>query len=337
MIEPFSTTGIGSLPHTDPEEACRLVFDSVDIPFWPQLPALGFQESMIPQYAEGFPFVAHNGQDIWTVEAREADAFAFYSALEGKDGFPISKAQAAGLYAFLERLEGKSGIPVLKGQITGPLTFTLGLTDKQKKPLFFDEEKRELALALLKGKAVWQIKLLRKYADRVIIFIDEPILSALGTSTYIGVSEEEAGRLLRETVDAIRDEGGISAIHCCSKAHWPLVVESGVDILNFDAFFYADSLKIFPDEVRLFMDRGGLIAWGVVPTTSDISDTDVNSVGEKLRTGLKLLRELGVEDEKIRNQSLLTPSCGAGSLTVDLAERVFSILRELKAGLSAYI
>ncbi len=56
MFSPFLTTGIGSLPHTDPEEACGLVLATFDIPFWPQLPKLSFRESMIPQFSEGMPF-----------------------------------------------------------------------------------------------------------------------------------------------------------------------------------------------------------------------------------------------------------------------------------------
>jgi hypothetical protein len=37
----------------------------------------------------------------------------------------------------------------------------------------------------------------------------------------------------------------------------------------------------------------------------------------------------GVGEDLIRRQCLLTPSCGTGSLTVELAERVFDALSEV--------
>jgi len=337
MIEPFSTTGIGSLPHTVSVDACRLILESVDIPFWPQLPRLGIQELMIPQYIEGFPLALIEDENVWAVDGKQENVFAFYSAMESDEGFPISHEYAKGLYSFLDELSKRPSLPIIKGHITGPLTFTLGLTDREKRPLYFDEEKRELALALLKGKARWQIQLLKKFASDVIIFIDEPILSALGTSSYVGVAEEEAARLLRETVESIRVAGGISGIHCCSRAHWPLIVASGVDILNFDAYFYAESLRIFPDEVQSFVNNGGTIAWGVVPTTEEICKTDLKTITSKLRQGLSILVDIGVDKQKAYNQSMITPSCGTGSLDVKDAEKVFSFLKNIKNNLQSIL
>ncbi len=97
-----------------------------------------------------------------------------------------------------------------------------------------------------KGKIRWQIEILKQSADQVIIFIDEPILSALGTSSYIGVDPEEALRLLRETADSVKQAGGISGIHCCSKADWPLVINSGVNIISFDAYDYIETILYIP-------------------------------------------------------------------------------------------
>lgn len=337
MITPFNTTGIGSLPHSDPRAACRVVLDHAEIPFWPQLPALGFRELMIPMYSGGFPFVAFEGGDAVAVDPPEDDAFAFYTALESGDGFPISLESSAGLYAFLDEIAKLPRFQTLKGHITGPLTYTLGISDRIKRPLYYDDEKRELALSLLKGKAIWQISLLKKYADEVIIFIDEPILSALGTSAYLGVSDEEAGRMLRETVDAVREAGGISGIHCCGKAHWPLVLASGVDILNFDSYDYGDYITLYPEEVRQFINGGGRIAWGVVPTTDEAATVSLEAIGEKLRSVLDALLAMGIPGETIAKQSLITPSCGTGSLSVENAERVFSLLKTLKAELSRFL
>jgi len=331
MLKSFNTTGIGSLPHTDPEEACRVIFDSVDIPFWPQLPHRSFLELMVPQYSEGFPFVKIEGENIHLKKAAEDTQALFYETIAAGSGFPISEEYAAGLYTFIDILKKRGQkFDTLKGHITGPLTFTLSLTDEQKRPLFFDDELKELALELLKGKVSWQLEMLSPYAENQLLFIDEPILSALGTSAYIGVNMEEAARLLRELVKQIQDSGAKAAIHCCSKADWPLVFSTGLDVFSFDAYFFWDTLSIYPEEVKKFINKGGFIAWGVVPTTDAIREVTLKGLREQLERGFSSLEKIGIPGEKLREQSMLTPSCGAGSLEKEDALKVFSLLKELK-------
>jgi methionine synthase II (cobalamin-independent) len=331
MFQPFNTTGIGSLPYTDPVEACNVIFDSVDIPFWPQLPHRSFLELMVPQYSEGFPFIKIEGEDVYVSRAEKAALSAFYEAIANKTGFPISKQYAAGFYTFIDMLRERGQIfNTLKGHITGPLTFTLSLTDSQKRPIFFDEEMRELALELLKGKVTWQVEQLKPYAAQVLIFVDEPILSALGTSTYLGVSNDEASRMLREISSHIRECGGIAGIHCCGKADWPLVLSAGIDVFNYDSYFFWDTLGIYPEEVRKFIEGKGFIACGVVPTTDIIREVDLEGLKEQLERGLTALEKIGVPADTLRQQVLITPSCGTGSLPVPDALKVFSLLKDLR-------
>lgn len=331
MFQSFHTTGIGSLPHSDAAEACNIVLDSVDIPFWPQLPHRNFLELMVPQYSEGFPFIRIEGEHVTVVPGEERAVEVFYEAIAGKSGFPISREYAAGFHTFTEILRSSNRrLSVVKGHITGPLTYTLSVTDSQKRPIYFDDELRDLTLELLKGKASWQIKELGPFAEKVLIFIDEPILSALGTSSYIGVSNEEASRMLREVVSHIQSSGGIAGIHCCGKADWPLILSSGIDVLNFDSYFFWDTLPLYPKEMKAFIDRKGFIAWGVVPTTDIIRNVTIDGLCEQLERGLSSLEKAGIPREQVRRQSLLTPSCGTGSLHVDDALKVFSLLKQLR-------
>jgi len=331
MLESFNTTGIGSLPHTDPLEACRVIFDSVDIPFWPQLPHRSFLELMVPQYAEGFPFIRVEGENMFLQEADEESVASFYEAVARGEGFPISEEYAAGLYAFIEILgKNRQKLSTVKGHVTGPLTFTLSVTDKQKRPIYFDEEMRQLSLELLKGKTMWQIETLRPYAHDVLIFIDEPILTALGTSAYIGVDNNEALRLLRELVEHIRGLGAIAGIHCCSKADWSLVLSSGLDIFSFDAYFYWDTISLYPEEINDFIKNGGFIAWGIVPTTDAIKGVTLQGLREQLERGVSSLEKIGIPKDKLINQLLLTPSCGTGSMKINDALNVFSLLKDLR-------
>lgn len=329
MFVPFSTTGIGSLPHTNPEEACSLVLDTFDIPFWPQLPGLSFRESMVPQFSEGMPSlrVDEQREALW-VEKNDAALQRFYENYSAGQELPVSEDYAKGFHAFIKAL-GNKHFRYLKGHVTGPLTFTLGLKDSAGRLVYFDEELREIALIVLKAKIKWQIEILKRMADKVVIFIDEPILSALGSSSYIGVAPEEALRLLTEISDAVKESEGIPGIHCCSKADWPLVINSGVDIISFDAYDYIDSVSLYPAEFTAFLRGGGYLAWGIVPTTEAINEENAGSIKRRFDGGLERLSK-SMPADLLLSRILLTPSCGTGSRTVEETEKVFSILVELK-------
>ena len=333
-IRPYSTTGIGSLPHRDPEEAVELCLKHFDIPFWPQLPSLGFRETMIPQYTEGMPGLRiDEAKGSVTIVRDEEEIARFYETMTGQSKSAISEDFARGLHAFMAATEGR-GFETLKGQITGPLTFTLGIKDADERPIYFDEELRELALMLLAAKARWQVDLLRSRAGRVIIFIDEPILSALGTSSYVGVDPLEAHRLLGETARAITQSGAIPAIHCCGRAEWPLVMDSGIDIMNFDAYEFGKTLAIYPEEVTAFLRAGKLLAWGIVPTTEAINRETPESLHAMFNKTMQRLSAAGIPEELLRENIVLTPACGAGSLSEQEAQRVFETLGSLKEAIA---
>ena len=138
MFIPFSTTGIGSLPHANPEEACELVLRTFDIPFWPQLPALSFRESMIVQFSEGMPSlkVDEKRETVW-LERNEDALQRFYETHSTDLGLAISEDYAKGLHALIRSI-GDRRFRFLKGHVTGPLTFTLGLKDAEGRLVYFD-------------------------------------------------------------------------------------------------------------------------------------------------------------------------------------------------------
>ncbi len=334
MFTPFATTGIGSLPHKDAEEACRLVLDTFDIPFWPQLPNLSFHESMISQFSEGIPSIRidDHRERIWVEKSNGDDITDFYKTYSEDWRSSISDGYAKGLHTFVELLKDRK-FHALKGQITGPLTFTLGLRDSEGRPIYFDEELREISLMLLKAKVRWQIDFLRPYAENIIFFVDEPILSALGSTTYIGVKPDETRRLLKEVADAIRYAGGIPGIHCCGKADWPVVITSNVNIISFDAYKYVDTVSIYPSEFTEFLKDGGYLAWGIVPTTDSIKDETTDSLKKRFQESIERLSRL-IPEDLLLSRILLTPSCGTGSRSIEDTLKVFQLLRSLKEALS---
>jgi hypothetical protein len=334
------TTGIGSLPFTDPQKAAKYVLEAdLSIPFWPQLPQRDFREFMLPQYSEGFPCLSVDvaaKRLVCTTGDRAPQLETFYEDFlaENPDLFPISQEYAAGFYEFEKSAVGKSWQNV-KVQTTGPLTFLLGIADTEGNPIYNDPDLRDAAVRLLTRKSQWQLRRLRGLSQGpMIAFLDEPVLSAYGSSTYVGISESAVHAVLKDPLEAIAAEGAVSAVHVCGNSDWGMVMRSGVEILNFDAFNYDYSIALYADDLHEFMNRGGNIAWGVVPTSEAVRDETADSLAARLSGSFRRLREKGFSESLLEERCLLTPSCGAGSLTVDDTRRVFDLLRELRGKLA---
>ena len=339
-------TAIGSFPHTDPGSAFDIIFRSLThAPLWPQLPKLGLSEQMEIQYSEGMPRAVidrEKGRMFFDTSGDYSEEFALFyeaymAAMDPDEGagdcsaMAISPGFSQGIHGFEERLKasGKT-FPFIKVQTTGPCSFALTITDENKRAVWYNEEFRDVVIKALAMKCRWQIQKFGPYGDRVICFIDEPILSAFGSSTYIAVKRDEVVAAIAEVADAVHAEGAIAGVHCCGNTDWSILIDAGVDLINLDAFSFGDTLALYPDAVRGFMSKGGLIAWGIVPTSAAIRDVSVPDLAGRLADLVEgLAAKAGIEKDAILNQSLLTPSCGTGSMAVSDAELVFGKLEAL--------
>lgn len=336
-------TAIGSLPHPDAQAAVQVVLNSIpDAPIWPQLPATGLHEQMEIQYSEGIPRIvideAKQRMFINTSGDTSEDLAAFYEKFleDNPDHFKITPAFSKGIYAMLETLKkNPAKRPCVKVQTTGPISFGLTIVDENKRAIYYNPEFCDVVVKALAMKCRWQIRLFREFADNVICFIDEPILSAFGSSTYVSVTRDDVVAKLNELVEAIHAEGALAGIHCCGNTEWSILIDAGVDIVNFDAFDYGDTIALYPEAVKRHLQAGKMLAWGVVPTNSEKIRTQTpESLVAKLMAGVEnLAKATGLSTDFILKQALITPSCGTGSLPVADAEKVFSTLRETSAAL----
>ena len=326
-------TIIGSLPFTDPQEACSLVFKyTPDIPAWPQLPKRSFLENMYVQFSEGFPGVVIEKERIYVDRSRDLSQpleqlYAAY--LENRiDHGDTSLGAAAGLHTFLAQSEQLTKKPLaVKGQIVGPVSWGIAVTDQDRRPLLYDETLADALAKHLRLKAAWQERVLSRVSPNTIILVDEPYMSALG-SAFISLSKEQAIALLGEVLAGIK---GLKGIHCCANTDWSVVLQTPLDILSFDTYNYGETLRLYPAEVKDFLERGGVIAWGIVPSEEEaLTRETVETLLSRLEGEMRALSQKGIPFTRIVERSLITPSCGLGSLSPEAALKAL----EMTAGVS---
>jgi methionine synthase II (cobalamin-independent) len=242
------------------------------------------------------------------------------------DQFPVSPDYAAGLHSFLSL--ATLSPRAVKGQITGPVTWGLTVTDDSRRAILYDDVLGDAAAKLLRLKAGWQEKALSQISKNTIIFVDEPYMEAYGSSSFITLSKERVISLLEEVFGGI---SGLKGVHCCGNTDWSVLLDTSADILSFDAYNYAQSLSLYPAEIKAFLQRKGAIAWGIVPNEAEaLAGETVASLKDRLEEAMAPFTRKGVRFRQLLEQGLLTPSCGLASLASEEAvDRALELLAEL--------
>jgi methionine synthase II (cobalamin-independent) len=331
----FFTTGIGSLPYIDAGESVEKVFGAFDIPFWPQLPKRGFKENMYAQFSQGLPgLVIDEKKRTIHIDGSEdlSEGLArIYEAYDSGDynSLGITEDFAEGLYAFI-KMAKRDKLEYAKGHVTGPVSFGLGVTDEKDRSIIYNDGLRDALVKLLEIKAVWQINKLKDVAEKVIIFIDEPYLASFGSS-FVNIKRDDVISMLDSVIGGIHSKGAIAGIHCCGNTDWSVISGTRVDIINFDAYLYADNVSLYSKDISAFLKRGGYLAWGIAPTSEDILKETAGSLFKKLSAQIGNLEKKSIDRDLLISNSFLTPSCGMGTLSENLAEDIIAKLNNLSS------
>jgi len=340
-------TGIGSLPYMETAPALPLIFEHLPrIPHWPQLPRRGKMEGFVFQFlgpliecgllvADDRPYF-DTGHPAWT--ERLTEFYTTYLAGEAGDPdalelFAFPPEAAAGFYAFVEAVKTLplEGVHYFKGQLAGPLTIGFQIKDAAGRLVYYDEQLRDLIVKTLALHARWQAKKLAELGRPVIIFVDEPAAGVYGQSAFITVTREMVKKDLNAIFEAIHSNDSLAGVHSCAAMDWTILYESMVDIVNLDVYNFGRSLLPFARETGEFLERGGAMAWGIVPTYEVAFEEDEASLLQKLDELWGELGRHGVSRALLHRQALVTPACGAGLLSFELAERIYRLTGKISA------
>lgn len=350
-------TGIGSLPHKDTRDALRLVFQNFPtIPFWPQLPRRDFREDFYTQVMQDMVCVKVDMPHEWIGaildDTKMAQAEEFYARYLTEDInlFAMKSENASGLYALRDAGDQLRGAQWLKGQMAGPISMGLKVVDQTLKPLLYDDTLRDVLVKHIARKAQWQEQFLQsvgaKHPERTmsdpalvegesnrkskdaplptIVFIDEPSLSLIGASV-VALNRDEVVRDLEEVFSALH---GLKGTHCCGNTDWSMLLETSVNAISFDAYTYAENLALFANDVKRFLDRGGVLAWGIVPTVEEhIACETEESLVARLDAAIALLVKKGIDRDLLYERALITAACGVGTISERAAERALALTR----------
>ncbi len=331
----LSATGIGSVPHREVKGVCDTILKLFPkMPFWPQFPKRSPYEDMNVQFSEGLPMIYFDMEErrlIFKRHSKEDELLRFWERFLAEDlsSFLISFEYAPGLYYVVEEIKKEPDRygPFIKGQMVGPITFMAGVMGEDGKTILFDQELREAITKAMALKGLWQVRKLKETGKRIILFLDEPYLSGFG-SAFVAISRDEVIDILSDIIGYIKEkEKVLVGVHCCGNTDWAMLMQTQVDIISFDAYSYLDHFLLYKNDISNFLERGGYIAWGIVPTDKFSKDITVFQLKKQLLEAWNRICDGNIG--RIIQSSILTPSCGLGTMKEPDAILAMEILNSL--------
>jgi methionine synthase II (cobalamin-independent) len=296
ILRPGAVTSIGSLPHTDPAEAAAFVLAAhPELPAAPQLPRRSRREGMIAQAARGITGVSLTGDADLVVDVDRLDPDAPVTVT-------FDAESHAGLLAFVDAAAGRTH-PV-KLQLTGPVTLALALADAGA-PVGLG---LDVAAAAVRAQAEALVALVRSRLPEapLLVVLDEPGLARVAGAQAMDVDLEDVVDRLSSAL-AVVEEHAVTGVHCCGQTEWQLASSAGATVLSMPV--EREWLLAGASAINAHLERGGWVAWGVVPTHEPVGP-DPDRLWRRLSAVWCELVQAGCDPIQLRTQALVTPACG---------------------------
>jgi len=322
------TTAMAVMPQTDVQLALDLAL-SLDVPFWPQLPNFSYYEDMYVQAAEHFPGIVLDVQQRtlrFSMDKFIAEFEETMSRFDDPAYFDISEKFSVVYHDFLSR--DLAGRPAIRGQLEGPVSFGFNILNQDDRPILFDDTIRPFMLEFMAKRINSQLARLRKKNDNAFMFVDEPGLQFI-FSAMSGYGEQKAKTDLDNffaTVDGPR------GIHLCGNPDWDFLLNLDMDILSLDIYTNAEIFCSCAHSIRKFLDRGGVLVWGIIPTGYELfAKESLGFLIMKLEGIWQHLCKKGLDMEQILDRSLLSPAtcCLVNPDQGKTVENAFSMVNHL--------
>ncbi|MGD9795539.1 MAG: hypothetical protein AB7V43_18900 [Acidimicrobiia bacterium] len=328
-------TGVGSVPHDNAQDAVTWVLRWCPVvPFVPQRSATSPAEAMINQVLTGLSAVSASLDG--TVHGTIPEA-----ALRDPPHADLNGPEFESLRAFVDVLapagdvlapagsvavgDGDTGEPIaaVKWQLAGPVTVGLALARAGLRP----DAAMAFAQCLVQDTLIAVHALLgsRLPGMTQVMVLDEPSF-ALVTCPGFPVAPDVAIDALSTCLATLQGRA-VVGVHCCAEVDLAALLAAGPELLSVTVEAGRSATpeqSVGAGHLARFIERGGTVAWGVVPTDRPIGERS-SRWWRELSTTWDDLTGFGLSRGELAARSLVTPACGLALHTVDQADRVMAL------------
>jgi hypothetical protein len=304
-------TGVGALPHRDPGRAVDEVLRIFPrFPYVPTLPNRGFLESIVFSDSAMLPGRMIRDGRLLVDASRDItpEMEQIYADYLEKNTAPYATPPEYGSGFSEMMIRRLPGALLLKCQVTGPVTFGMQVVDAEKRPIYYDPQFADILGKLMALRARWCEEEIRRRTglSHTLVILNEPYLASLGSSV-IPIDRDSVIAGWHDISALV--EGGLG-VHCCTNTDWAFLTSLRPSVISFDAYGNAKEFLLYMDDVVKYMESGGVVAWGIVPSDPKVFAREgVESLTARY---LEIRRTLSehLDTTAFDERSLITPSCG---------------------------
>ena len=322
------TTAMGIMPHTDVDKAIDLAL-TLDIPFWPQLPKVNYFEDMYAQISQHFPGIILDTEKRavnFSIEKFYEDFEEYMPHWEEEEFFRLTPDFSVVFHRFLER--DLSGYKYIRGQSIGPVSYGLKILDETNKPMIYYDEVRQIVFDFVAKKLQAQVNEMLEVHTGSFVWVDEPGLEMI----FMAMTGYSSNRAAEDYRAFLKNFPGPKGVHLCGNPDWSFLLNLELDILSLDVLARGHIFSRYSDEIQAFLNRGGIISWGITPTlTEEYENESVKSMIEMVDSLWASLGEAGIPRDQLLKQAWFAPArcCLVNQDGEETVARSFRMLQQV--------
>jgi len=230
------------------------------------------------------------------------------------------------------------------------VSFGFKIVDENKEPIIYNEETQALLFDFIQRKVNVQYQELVKKNSNAFVWMDEPGLGWV-FSSLSGYNDVQAKGDYQSFLAGIE---GPKALHLCANVNLPYLLGLGLDIVSFDAYQLGVIPKGYANAVAEFIESGGIISWGIVPTDSaSLGQETPETLAKRVMDYWQVIaKNSSISLERIARQALIAPArcclkniglvgaddergkgqastCPLSSIEEEIVETAFALLSEI--------
>ena len=337
---------LGTLPYNSVDTAAVMLAKLYsDSPYLAILPAIDSEDTVINRTLKGIPGVKFkDGKLLLKTTSKQYQAEltsldkAFNSAKKDDvDKFAIESIFLEKYFQLIKKFKSKTAYV----NILGPFTLSQLLNNLAEEQMLTDKSFRKLFIQAVCVKAMYMIKKIKETCPTTqpIIVLEEPMLGRFGDIKRINedITAELITNMFTRVIEKIKECGALVCVQCMEKCDWQIPINAGADIISYDAYNNPNNLCIIPESVTEFIERGGKINWGIVPTMTEsiVKTLTIDYIEKRLSATFGGLIMAGVPAVKVYSSALVSVQGDTGHLPVIFAEKAIMLSTQMASRLSA--
>ncbi len=308
---------------------------------WPRLPNRSFSEHWFVQSAIGFPGLVVDAltEQVYVDRTRaeqELDRLSLAYLRGNQAAGAMGAESASGLFELLRVPKDWFKGVAITSQLVGPVSLGVYLTDEQQRSLIYDPILLEALAHLLALRIGWVTGQLANLVEQSIFCLDEPFLDAFN-SPFLPIGWDRGIELLELVLSSASGYRGIALgkignwqqMHR-TPVYWEPVLETSVNLLMFNVYDQSDVLLDGANVLKDFLDRPGLISWGLIPANEQsLAKETTDTLTARFNGLLRRLNVAGVPRDRLLQASLITTSGRLSHLSIEAAERALQLCSDV--------